>query len=159
SLWFSGSPGSGGGNYTSPAGEFSTLALNANGTYTRTFTDGTKVNFDSSGFETATVDRNALRVTYAYSGSNLSTISDPYGKIQTFAYRGGFLRTISDPASRIATFTNSGGNLTGVTMPDGSTWGYNYDSGGRITQITNPRSKTTTIVYDSALRVSTVTMP
>jgi len=39
-LWFSGNPGSGGGTYTDPKGEFSTLAKNANGTYTRTLNAG-----------------------------------------------------------------------------------------------------------------------
>ena len=33
-LWFSGSPGSGGGTYTDPAGDFSTLVKNSGGTYT-----------------------------------------------------------------------------------------------------------------------------
>ncbi len=35
SLWFAGSFGSGGGTYTNPAGDFSTLVLNSNGSYTR----------------------------------------------------------------------------------------------------------------------------
>ena len=36
SLWYSGSFGSGGGTYTDPAGDFSTLTLNSNGSYTDT---------------------------------------------------------------------------------------------------------------------------
>ena len=38
SLWFSGSFGSGGGTYTDPAGDFSTLVKNSNGSYTDTLT-------------------------------------------------------------------------------------------------------------------------
>ncbi len=68
--WFSGSFGSGGGTYTSPAGTFSTLVLNSGGTsYTLTETDGTKENFNSSGLETTSVDRNGLTTTFAYSCS------------------------------------------------------------------------------------------
>ena len=37
-------PGSGGGTYTSPAGDFSTLVTSA-GTYTRTMPDGTVVDW------------------------------------------------------------------------------------------------------------------
>ena len=36
SLWYSGSFGSGGGTYTDPPGDFSTLVLNSNGSYTDT---------------------------------------------------------------------------------------------------------------------------
>ena len=69
--WFSGSFGGGGGTYTSPAGTFSTLVLNGNGTYTLTETDGTVENFNSSGLETTSVDRNGLTTTFAYSSNRL----------------------------------------------------------------------------------------
>ena len=42
SLWFAGSFGSGGGTYTTPAGDFSTLVLNSNGSYTRTLPTATR---------------------------------------------------------------------------------------------------------------------
>ena len=58
SLWFAGSFGSGGGTYTDPPGEFSTLVKNSNGSYTDTLTDGTQINFNSGGYEIATVDLN-----------------------------------------------------------------------------------------------------
>ena len=45
-LWFSGSPGVG-SNYTSPAGDFSTLTKTSSG-YTRTLADGTQITFNSS---------------------------------------------------------------------------------------------------------------
>jgi RHS repeat-associated protein len=155
SLWFA---SAGGGSYTTPNGDFSTLSSGGGG-YTRTMPDGTVYRFNSSGQQTSVADRNGLRVTYAYSSGNLQTITDPYGKTVTLSYSGGYLQTITDPASRIATFTHSGGSLSGVTLPDSSTWGYSYDSGGRLTQITDPRSKTATIAYDNAERVGTITRP
>ena len=72
SLWFSGNPAVG-GNYTSPAGDFSTLTLTSSG-YTRTLPDGTQITFNSSGYETATIDLNGLHTTYSYNGSNQLTI-------------------------------------------------------------------------------------
>jgi RHS repeat-associated protein len=160
-LWFA-SAGSGGG-YTSPPGEFSTLASNSGGGYTRTLTSGTKITFNSSGQETAIIDLNSLHITFTYSSGNLQTITDPYSNLTSFTYSGGFLRTITDPAGRVTTFTHSGGsgggNLTGVTLPDSSSWSYAYDGSGRMTKETDPNSHTVTVVYDSANRVGTITRP
>ena len=99
-LWFTGSFGSGGGTYTNPPGEFSTLVENSGGGYTRTLTDGTQINFDSSGDETSVVDTNGLRTTLAWSGSTLNTITDPYHNTTSFTYSGGYLQSIKDPANR-----------------------------------------------------------
>jgi RHS repeat-associated protein len=160
-LWFA-SAGSGGG-YTSPPGEFSTLASSSGGNYTRTLTNGTKINFNSSGQETAIIDLNSLHITFTYSSGNLQTITDPYNNLTSFTYSGGFLRTITDPAGRVTTITHSGGsgggNLTGVTLPDASSWSYVYDGSGRMTKETDPNSHTVTVVYDSANRVGTITRP
>jgi hypothetical protein len=130
--WFSGSFGIGGGTYTSPAGTFSTLVLNSNGTYALTFTDGTVENFNSSGLETTSVDSNGRATTFGYTGSRLLSITDPFGGgITTLTYGGGSsqLQSIEDAASRFTTFTLSGGELTAVEYPDDSTWNYGYTSG------------------------------
>ncbi|WP_165236182.1 RHS repeat domain-containing protein, partial [Aquisphaera insulae] len=129
------------------------------GTYKRTLTDGTVINFDSSGNQTSVVDTNGLRTTYAYSSGNLSTITDPYNKVTTFTYSGGYLWTIKDPANRLTTLAHTGANLTGATLPDGSAWAYAYDGSGRLTRVTDPNSKATTVAYDSAQRASTITRP
>ncbi len=158
-LWFTGSFGSGGGTFTDPAGEFSTLVQNSGGSYTDTLTDGTQITFNSSGYETATIDLNNQHITYSYSGGNLTSIEDNYTNLTTLSYSGGYLQTIEDPATRVATFAHSGGNLTEATLPDSSTWNYAYASGGQLTQITDPRSHTVTIAYDSASRVGTISRP
>ena len=78
SLFFAGNP-SVSGNYTTPAGNFSTLTLTSSG-YTQTLPDGTQVTFNSSGYETATIDLNNNHTTYSYNGSNqLTSIEDQYG--------------------------------------------------------------------------------
>ena len=123
SLWFTGSPGSGGGTYTDQAGEFSTLIKNSGGGYTRTLTDGTQITFNAGGYETATIDLNGNHTTYSYNGSNdLTSIEDQYSNLTTFTYSSGgsgYLQSIEDPAGRIVTVTNSGGELTQATLPDG----------------------------------------
>ncbi len=121
------------------------------------------MNFNSSGFETTSVDRNGLTTTFTYSGNLLSSITDPFSQTVTFTYNGSNqLQSIKDPANRLTTFTVSGGDLTAVEYPDGSTWDYGYDGSARMTSVTEPSSsgeptKTTTITYDNAERVGTIT--
>ena len=159
-LWFSGSPGSGGGTYTSPNGDFSTLTLNSNGTYTDTLPSGDQITFNSGGYETATIDLNSQHITYTYNGSNeLSSIEDNYGNFTTFSYSGGHLQTILDPAGRQATFTFSGSNLTAVQQADHSLTSFTYDSSGRMTKVEDPLTHSVTITYDSAERVGTIALP
>ena len=164
-LWFAtagGSGGSGGStSYTSPAGDFSVLVQNPSGTYTRTLKDGTKQEFDAGGYETAAVDRNNLRITYTYDGSQkLINLTDPYGKVTTLGYdANNKLQTVEDPAGRVTTITHSGGTLTGAVLPDDGTWSYAYDGSGRMTSVTDPRSKVVTAAYDAASRVGTITRP
>jgi RHS repeat-associated protein len=158
SLWFAGNPGVG-GSYTTPAGDFSTLTKTSSG-YTRTLPDGTQITFNSSGYQTATIDLNSLHVTFAYNGSNqLTTVQDPYGNSVTLTYSSGKLSTIQDPAGRLATFTFSGNNLQAVKQADGSLVTFSYDGSGRMTQVKDQRANTVTIAYDSIERASTITRP
>ena len=160
SLWFSGSPGSGGGTYTSPAGDFSTLTLNSNGTYTRTLPTGDQITLNSGGYETATIDLNNNHVTYSYNGSNeLTSIEDQYGAYTTFTYISGKLSTIQDPAGRLTTMTFSGSDLTAVEQADGTHVSYTYNGSGLLTQLEDPMTNLVTISYDSASRVGTITQP
>ncbi len=155
-LWFA---SAGGGNYTTPPGDTSTLVLNG-GTYSRTFKHGTKINFNSSGLQTSIVDTNNNTWTYNYNGSNqLTSISDPYNLNVTFTYTSGLVTSITDPASRTATLTYSSGQLTSWKDPDNALWTYSYDSANHLTALTNPRNNTTTFTYNSGGWVTTVTRP
>ena len=119
SLWFAGDPAVG-GSYTTPAGDFSTLTKTSTG-YTDVLPDGTQITFNSSGYETATIDLNNQHITYSYNGSNqLTTITDNYNKTTTFTYSGSDLSTIKDPAGRLTTFTFSGADLAAVQQADGT---------------------------------------
>ena len=157
SLWFASS----GSSYTAPAGEFSTLVKNGDGSFTRTLADGTTQEFRASdGRQVAAVDRDGLRVTYGYFVSGqLKTVADPYAQVTTFAYAAGKLATITDPAGRVTTVTVSSGVLTAATLPDGASWGFAYDASKRLTTVTDPRTHRVTVAYDGAGRVGTITRP
>ena len=113
--------------YTSPAGPyaFSTLVLNGGGTYTLTDQYGDKINFSSNGNVTSRVDAAGNSTAYAYvdgdsdgQTDDLSTVTDPWGRVTTFAYSGGLLATVTDNASRVTTIGHdSQGRITSVTKP------------------------------------------
>ncbi len=156
--FFSGGPDA----FTSPPRDFTTLVKNPDNTYTRTFKDGTRFNFNAQGHQTSVVDRNGNTTSFVYDGNDrLTTITDPVGLATSFTYGPtGKLLTISDPASRQTQFQHdSAGNLTRITNPDGTFMSYAYDGNGRLTQATNERGQSTTYTYDHAGRFSQSVRP
>jgi len=140
-----------------PMGETATLTHNGGGTWTRTYTDGTVLNFNAAGRETSQVDRDGNTTSYAYvaggaAAGALQTVTDPVGLVTTLAYdASGHIASVTDPAARVTHFTvDSNGNLTQVTDPDDALTQYGYASptNHRITTETNPDDKTATAHYD-----------
>ena len=150
--FFSGGPNT----FTSPPRDFTTLVKNADGTYTRTLKDGTRINFNAQGYQTSLVDRNNNTTSYAYDADNrLTSITDPVGLVTTLTYASGKLQRITDPAGRQTQFQHdSAGNLIRITSPDGTFMTYAYDGSGRLTQATDERGGVTTYSYDYAGRFS-----
>jgi RHS repeat-associated protein len=153
------------GSYTTPAGDFSTLTLSG-GVYTRTMHDGTKIKFNSSGQQTAIVDRNGNTTTFTYNTSNqLVSVTDMNSQVTTITYSGttGLATTITDPASRSLGLAYTSTKLTTITDPNSNAWAYGYDSSDRLTSIKDPRSTgsnyTTTFSYNFASEVTSVSQP
>jgi RHS repeat-associated protein len=149
--------------YVAPMGDTSTLTHNPNGTWTRAYSDGMVLQFDSSGLETSATDRNGNTTTYTYVTSGpaagaLQTVTDPVGLRTILSYDGGgHLQSVTDPANRVTLFTvDASGNLTQVVDPDGAVthYGYTIPTNHRITTETNPDSKTATVTYDDFGRVT-----
>jgi RHS repeat-associated protein len=157
SLWFANGQQS--GTFVTPAGDFSTLTQNTSTlVYTRTLTNGTKILFNSSGYQTSLIDTNNNTTNFNWNGSNqLTSISDFLNQVTTLGYTSGKVTSITDPANRTTTLGFSGSQLTSVTDPDGDLWNYGYDSSNDLTTITTPRSYTTTMVYNFAGRATSVT--
>jgi RHS repeat-associated protein len=159
SLWFAN--GQTAGTFVTPAGDTSTLTQNQTTfVYTRTLKDGTKINFNASGYQTSIVDTNNNALSFGYNGSNLlTTLTDFNNLVTTITYNGSNKATsITDSANRITTLAYDVGNtkLTAITNPDGAGWGFGYDSANRMTTLTDRRSHTTTYAYGTG-RVTTVT--
>ena len=144
----------GGTNFAGPAGDFSTLFQNPDGTFTRTLKNGTRIEFDATGLQTAIIDRNGNTTNYAYDGQGrLTTITDPKGLVTMLAYAGDRLASVTDPALRVTSFAHDGdGNLTSITDPDLSLRQFAYDGRHRLTSQTSKRNFTTSYDYNFAGR-------
>ncbi len=150
------------GAFVSPAGDFTVLHQNQDGTFTRTYKNQTVISYNAQGLMTSVVDRNNNTTTYAYDAAErLLTMTGPTGQVWTLAYDGdGRLHTITDPANRVTTFAHdTQGNLTQIVKPDGHSIAYAYDAQHRLTTKTDERGKVTTNTYDASGRLASVAFP
>lgn len=173
--WFT---STGGGNFSSPVGPYATDTLIQNGDNTYRLTDkfGNQAHFSSAGLLTSRVDRNSNTTSLAYVDADsdglvdeLSTITDPWGRVTTFAYTSGLLATVTDHASRVTTVAQDAqGRITSITAPDPDGGGplaapvtaYAYDgTSRRIASLTDPLNHVTQFQYDFAQRLKQTTDP
>ena len=141
------------GTYVSQTGNYSTLAKNANGSFTLTGKDGRVYVFGSDGTLTSITDRNSNSQVFTYSSGNLSTATDPSGRVSRFTYDStNHLTSVTDPGGSIYTLS-VGAALGSVTQPDGGTWNYTYDGNAYLLGKTDPLGNTTTYAYDDKHRV------
>jgi YD repeat-containing protein len=122
-----------GPTYVSPPNDQGTLVQNGDGTFTYTAKDQTKTNFDGTGRMTSQVDAHGLAQTLAYSGSLLSTITQPDGGVTTFNYNGNQLASIQLPGGRTLTpGYDANNNLTSFVDAAGGVSSFGYDSSSRM---------------------------
>jgi len=161
-------------SYVTPDGDFSKLVKNLDGTWRRTWPDGSVVAFSAAGLMTSASDSMGSTVTVEWQntqdGTNtpvLSRIVDPAGLATTFAYDSAWsLRSITSPGGRTVTVTRNSANV--ITELSGPvTLRMTYDSRKMLTSynmsvsaggVTDP-GVTTDITYDRDLRLKTLTSP
>ena len=128
-----------------------------NGTFEYRSADGSLMRFDSSGRVTAIVDRNNNTTVLAYSGGNLTQITDPVGRSVILTYDGsGRISRATDPLGRAWSYAYEGEpSLTRVTDPLNQVMRYKYVVGGRLSKVIDKRGNAMKeIFYDSNSRVS-----
>ena len=173
------------GTFTAPAGVFSTLVKNTDGTWTMTFKNGAKYEFRTDGQLSAVKDPNGNTTAVAYNTSNkISSATAPDGRVLSFGYgTNGKVSTITDWTNRVWTLGyDTSKNLTSVTYPPvngqtytrsftynstydiltetdlrGKIWSWAYDASERLVSATNPLAQTTTWTYGASS--TTITLP
>lgn len=150
---------SGESNYLASNKDLSKLVKNSDSTWTRTYRNGTKAEFNSFGNQTSMVDRVGRRLDYVYNSDQQLTEAKNIttGQITQFRYSGDKLSSIKDPADRETNFNYSGNLLTSVNFPDGTSRRYEYNSKGMLLKEFNERNNPTTYEYNSHNRLKSVT--
>jgi RHS repeat-associated protein len=129
------------GTFITAPGYFETL-IQSGTNFTITQKDQTKYSFASipgtpflvSGPVyrlTSIADRNGNTTTLTYSGGNLVSVTDTYGRVLSFAYNAqNHLSSVKDPDGRVTTFQygSTGHLLTKMTDPNGKSIQYTYNT-------------------------------
>ncbi len=136
------------------SGDTSTIAVNANGTFTRTLKDGTLQIFAATGILSSIQDRNGNTTTLSYNGGSLAALTDSTGRSLNITASNGQIASITDPAGNTYSFTYSGNLLTAVTNPAGNPWNYTYDANGMMLTKTDPAGFQTTYTYANGMLAS-----
>ncbi len=129
-----------GATYTAPPRVTATLVHNGDGSWTFVRRHKDTFSFNSSGRLTQEQDLNGYVTALAYDGSDqLTTVTDPAGRKLTFAYSGNHVSSVTDPLGRVVTYAYDGeGNLTDVTDVNGGDTHFTYDSAHRMLSMRFP---------------------
>jgi len=138
----------------------SILVKNPDNSYSLTLPEGSRMEFDPGGLQTAFTDTNGNTTTFAYDGQGrLVSITDPVGKVTTLQYAGDHLSQVTDPAGRATRFSvDANGDLVSITDAMGYVTAYTYND-HLMTSETNVRGKRTTYTYDANGFLSRVVEP
>ncbi|MBI2519947.1 MAG: hypothetical protein HYV97_06010 [Bdellovibrio sp.] len=135
----------------------STLLRNSDGTFIRTYRNGTKIFFDNEGRQNKAQDRVGNEILIGYDSSGrITSQTDAVGKTITYSYSGDKLETITDPTGRETRFTYTGALLTEVEFPDGNKKNFIYDENGLMLSETDQRGNATQYEYNQWHRLSKV---
>lgn len=108
------------GKFLSPSGDFSGIARNPDGSFTRRYKDGTTVQFNAEGLQTSLTDTNGNVTAYEYdTEGRLTKTTDPTGLTSVMTYTGRLLTRVEYSDGRVSTFEyDDQGNLIGNLQPN-----------------------------------------
>ncbi len=147
--------------YAPTAEDHSEVKKQSDGTFVRTFRNGARAFFDSSGRQYAEQDKLGRTAQYSYDSQNrLVKVTLPTSQEIAYNYSGERLGAIVDPAGRTTTFSYGwNGDLTQVDFPDGSSKRYEYDSDGLMTAEIDQAGGRSRYVYNAQSRIAKVIAP
>lgn len=149
------------GTYNAPPGNSAKLIKNANNTYTLETVNKAKMDFDTTGKIATYTHTNGVQVKYAYSGNDLTSVTNSLGRSLTFTNTSGRITRVADGTRNVNyAYDTATGNLISFTDATLKATTFQYDLPGRMTKLFYPSFPTVaflTNVYDSLGRVQTQT--
>ncbi|MBI5778633.1 MAG: carboxypeptidase regulatory-like domain-containing protein, partial [Planctomycetes bacterium] len=149
------------GTYASLPG-LTTKLVKTGGLYSLEERFGERTHFNAANLISDMVDVDGNTMNFNYSGSNLSSVTDAFGRSLGFTYdASNRIASVADSAGRSISYSyDASGNLVNYIDPEGKQWGYGYNADHRMTTLINPLNITTiTNDYDTLGRVKTQTAP
>ncbi|MCA9204005.1 MAG: RHS repeat protein, partial [Planctomycetales bacterium] len=115
--------------FASPLGDYSVAEKMSDGSFRRMMTDQTEYQFNAAGKLVSTRLRTGQETRFEYDANGrIQRIIDPAGLETTFTYTGSFVSEITDPAGRITRLEHdSAGDLVKVTYPDDTVATFEYN--------------------------------
>ncbi len=155
-----------GSAYVAKVGDTSTLLKNGDGTHDLSFVDGRTYHFLTDGTLNTITDKYNNILTFGYTGSDLTSVSDgmrtiTFGYDPVIAHR---LNTVTDSNSNAYTFAYQGNMLWKVINPvtdagvAAGYWQYTYNTDNLLQYKTDPGNNTIQYGY-SGKRVNSSTDP
>lgn len=123
-----------------------TLTRDASGTWTFTRMGRELFEFSAAGRLTAVRDLSGNTVSLGYASDELSTITDPAGRVLTLTWVAGRVVKVTAPPAVLA----AGGSPVVLETT------YGYDPAGDLTSVTDAAGGITTFGYDASHRVTSV---
>ncbi|MGZ3769340.1 MAG: RHS repeat-associated core domain-containing protein [Bdellovibrio sp.] len=138
--------------------DLSSLQKNSDGSWIRTYRNGSTIYFDKSGKQYAERDRSSRTTNFSYDAKGrLSKVALPTGQELIYSYNGEKLESITDPTGRKTSFLYDwSGDLSKVNYPDGSSKKYEYDSDGLLISEANQLGANTKYVYNAYSRLQKI---
>ena len=136
-----------GSTWTAPPRVIATLTQNTGGTWTLLRHATETLTFNASGALLSDVDLNSHGITYNYTGTQLTSVSDAAGRSLTIGWTGPNITSITDTnvtPNRIVTYAyDSAGDLTNVYDVNGGDTHFAYNSSHQMTEMSDPKCTAT----------------
>ena len=141
--------------------DHSNLQRVQDGTWVRTYRDGSRVYFNSLGLQVSVVDNVDRVIHYSYDEQNrLIEIKTPTNESILYTYSGSKLSRITDPAGRVTEFSyDFSGNLKSVSYPDNTTKKFEYNSDGLMLAEMDQKNARREYQYNIYNRLEKVVQP
>lgn len=149
-----------GGGFNAPTGIFDVVTQYQTGKFKLLTKEGTQYFFDNPSHKklTSIIDRYGNKLTFGYSGNNLSTIADSLGHVVTLIWTNNhvtqIVESVAGTSRKIQYDYNVLGCLVRVYKPHGVTLSYDYNTNKSLKSFADGNGNYTSVIYNNNYAVT-----